>query len=387
MRATRAAAPASASVFSPRRGSRLARDAQGTSPRGLVDARGATSRGASRRSRTPGNYHPLRSRTAGQKYQHKQLEKSAFVFFAIARLTRRRSLPPYRVPRDAQPQAAVALFGKKAPAGPKKAAVKPMVGKPKPKPAAKKPVAAKKPAANKPAAKKPAAKKPAAKPLFSFGTAKKAAPKSATASKSKYTITKTAGTVKKAKPTTFKTVNIGAKKPMGVKPMGVKPMGGAKPVAPKPKPAVYDRDTVGTAGVASIFAGTFLLTLAALPAATEAALEVIGIGYSGYFLYNWVANPESRGEFDKTLTKIDDETGINLKKVASVTGDLVSDASKALAASAEKSAEASAAAKAAKAKEVKAEAKKEVAAAPAAASDAKKTFKEAVKEAVKDADK
>ena len=290
------------------------------------------------------------------------------------------------MPRDAQPQAAVALFGKKAPAGPKKAAVKPMVGKPKPKPAAKKPVAAKKPMAKKPVAKKPAAKKAAAKPLFSFGTAKKAAPKSATASKSKYTITKTAGTVKKAKPTTFKTVNIGAKKP-AVKPMGVKPMGGAKPVARAPKPAVYDRDTVGTAGVASIFAGTFLLTLAALPAATEAALEVIGIGYSGYFLYNWVANPESRGEFDKTLTKIDDETGINLKKVASVTGDLVSDASKALAASAEKSAEASAAAKAAKAKEVKAEAKKEVAAAPAAASDAKKTFKEAVKEAVKDADK
>jgi histone H1/5 len=288
------------------------------------------------------------------------------------------------VSRDAQPQAAVALFGKKAPAAPKKAAVKPMLGKPKAKPAAKKPVA-KKPVAKKPVAKKPVAKKTAAKakPLFSFGTAKKAAPKSATASKSKYTITKTAGTVKKSKPTSFKTVNIGAKKP-AAKPMGVRPMGGAKASAPRaPKPAVYDRETVGTAGVASIFAGTFLLTLAALPAATEAALEVIGIGYSGYFLYNWVANPESRGEFDKTLTKIDDETGINLKKVASVTGDLVSDASKALAASAEKSAEASAAAKAAKAKEVKAEAKKEV----AAASDAKKTFKEAVKEAVKDADK
>ena len=234
--------------------------------------------------------------------------------------------------RDAQPQAAVALFGKKAPAGPKKAAVKPMFGKPKAKPAAKKPVA------KKPVAKKPVAKKPAAKP------------------------------------------------------MGVRPMGGAKASSapPAPKPAVYDRETVGTAGVASIFAGTFLLTLAALPAATEAALEVIGIGYSGYFLYNWVVNPESRGELDKTLTKIDDETGINLKKVASVTGELVADASKALAASAEKSAEASAAAKAAKAKEVKAEAKAAVAAAPAAsaaASDAKKTFKEAVKEAVKDAEK
>ena len=173
--------------------------------------------------------------------------------------------------------------------------------------------------------------------------------------------------------------------------MGVRPMGGAKASAPRaPKPAVYDRETVGTAGVASIFAGTFLLTLAALPAATEAALEVIGIGYSGYFLYNWVVNPESRGELDKTLTKIDDETGINLKKVASVTGDLVADVSKSLAASAEKSAEASAAAKEAQAKEVKAGAKAAVAAAPAAsaaASDAKKTFKEAVKEAVKDAEK
>ena len=238
--------------------------------------------------------------------------------------------------RDAQPQAAVALFGKKAPAAPKKAAVKPMFGKPKAKPAAKKP-AAKKPAAKKPAAKKTAAK---AKPLFSFGTAKKAAPKKATASKSKYTITKTAGTVKKSKPTTFKTVNIGAKKP-AAKPMGVKPMGGAKaPSAPRePKPAVYDRETVGTAGVASIFAGTFLLTLAALPAATEAALEVIGIGYSGYFLYNWVANPESRGELDKTLTKIDDETGINLKKVASAITNLAGDVSKKLAEQAEKSAE------------------------------------------------
>ena len=312
---------------------------------------------------------------------------SLFVLLFAARLTRAvdASLPPFRVSRDAQPQAAVALFGKKAPAAPKKAAVKPMFGKPKAKPAAKKPVA-KKPVAKKPVAKKTAAK---AKPLFSFGTAKKAAPKKATASKSKYTITKTAGTVKKSKPTTFKTVNIGAKKP-AAKPMGVKPMGGATaPSAPRePKPAVYDRETVGTAGVASIFAGTFLLTLAALPAATEAALEVIGIGYSGYFLYNWVANPESRGELDKTLTKIDDETGINLKKVASVTVDLVADVSKSLAASAEKSAEASAAAKEAKAKEVKAEAKAAVAAAPAAAaSDAKKTFKEAVKEAVKDAEK
>ena len=279
----------------------------------------------------------------------------------------------------------VALFGKKAPAAPKKAAVKPMFGKRKPAPKpAKKPLFGKKPAAKKPA---PAAKAP----LFSFGTAKKAAPTKATTKKSKYNITKTAGTVKKSKPTTFKTVNIGAKKP-AAKPMGVKPMGGAKaPSAPRePKPAVYDRETVGTAGVASIFAGTFLLTLAALPAATEAALEVIGIGYSGYFLYNWVANPESRGELDKTLTKIDDETGINLKKVASVTVDLVADVSKSLAASAEKSAEASAAAKEAKAKEVKAEAKAAVAAAPAApaaASDAKKTFKEAVKEAVKDAEK
>ena len=160
-------------------------------------------------------------------------------------------------------------------------------------------------------------------------------------------------------------------------------MGGVKASPVKAyRPAVYSKDDVGTAGVASIFAGTFLLTLAALPAATESALEVIGIGYTAYFTYNWFVNPESRGEFDKTLTKIDDKTGINLKKVASVTGDLVGDVSKKLAESAEKSAAA------------KAEAAKTTKTAAAAvvdkvepASEAKKTFKEAVKEAVKDADK
>ena len=201
--------------------------------------------------------------------------------------------------------------------------------------------------------------------------------------------------MKKSKPTSFKTVDYSKKKPAVVakKPMGVRPMGGkpvaATPVARAPKPAVYDKDQVGTLGVASIFAGTFLLTLAVLPAATEAALEVIGIGYSAYFAYNWVTNPESRDDLDKTLTKIDDETGINLKAVASAATDLAGDASKKLAEQAEKSAE-----KAAKAKVEKAKAAKEAASnvvdkvEPAAKAVATKpTFKEAVKEAVKESEK
>ena len=180
----------------------------------------------------------------------------------------------------------MSLFGKKTAAAPKKAAVKPMVSKPKPKPVAKK-VVAKKVVAKKvakPAAKKSAfsfggstAKKPSA---FSFGgspssTKPKPAAKKPLAPKKagtgNYTITKTAGTVRKSKPTTFKTVNVN-KKPAAVI--------STRPTPTKTvKPAVYDKATIGTVGVASIFAGTFLLTLAALPAATESALEVIGIGY------------------------------------------------------------------------------------------------------------
>ena len=288
------------------------------------------------------------------------------------------------------------LFGKKQPAppGPKKAAVKPMY----------KPAAAK-------TAKKPAAK---AKPPFSFGagTAKKATPAknpAGTASKSKYTITKTAGTVKKSKPTTFKTVNFGAKKPAAPKPAGVRPMyGSARPSGVEPtKPAVYDKETVGVLGLGSIFAGTFLLTLAALPVATESALELVGVGYSAYFAYNWFVNPESRDEFDKTMTKIDDKTGINLKRVVAVTGELVVNTSKKLAEAAETSASEASASKTSaaeataaetsaaetSAKAAEAEAKEEKAAAAATAekadelaAEAKKSFKEAVKEAVKEAE-
>ena len=176
----------------------------------------------------------------------------------------------------------MSLFGKKTAAAPKKAAVKSMVSKPKPKPVAKKVVAKK--VVAKPAAKKSAfsfggstAKKPSA---FSFGgspssTKPKPAAKKPLAPKKagtgNYTITKTAGTVRKSKPTTFKTVNVN-KKPAAVI--------STRPTPTKTvKPAVYDKATIGTVGVASIFAGTFLLTLAALPAATESALEVIGIGY------------------------------------------------------------------------------------------------------------
>jgi hypothetical protein len=50
------------------------------------------------------------------------------------------------------------------------------------------------------------------------------------------------------------------------------------PAAPKePRaPTKYDKEQVGTLGVASIFAGSFLLTLAVLPTAVETALEVRG---------------------------------------------------------------------------------------------------------------
>ena len=257
-------------------------------------------------------------------------------------LTRRRLLSP-----TTQPVATVALFGKK-PAAKKPPAKKPLVKKAAPKPIAKK----------KPVAKKAAAKKPAAKPLFSFGSSK---PKPAAkgtmvkkvtpAAKSKYTIKKTAGSQIKKSTTSFKTVDYSKKKP--VTPAGgygVKPMGGgsaikSKPVIRAPKAKTLNSDEVGTLGVAGIFAGTFLLTLAVLPSAFETALEVIGIGYTAFFTYNWITNPSASGDLDKVLTEIDDATGINVKKIASVTGELAESTSKKLAESAEKSAEARAKAK------------------------------------------
>ena len=255
---------------------------------------------------------------------------------------RRRPLPP-----TTQPVATVALFGKK-PAAKKPPAKKPLVKKAAPKPIAKK----------KPVAKKAAAKKPAAKPFFSFGSSK---PKPAAkgtmvkkvtpAAKSKYTIKKTAGSQIKKSTTSFKTVDYSKKKP--VRPAGgygVKPMGGgsaikSKPVIRAPKAKTLNSDEVGTLGVAGIFAGTFLLTLAVLPSAFETALEVIGIGYTAFFTYNWITNPSASGDLDKVLTEIDDATGINVKKIASVTGELAESTSKKLAESAEKSAEARAKAK------------------------------------------
>ena len=64
-----------------------------------------------------------------------------------------------------------------------------------------------------------------------------------------------------------------------------------------------------------------------------------------FFTYNWITNPSASGDLDKVLTEIDDATGINVKKIASVTGELAESTSKKLAESAEKSAEARAKAK------------------------------------------
>lgn len=272
---------------------------------------------------------------------------SAAMTFRTAMVGQALSVKATAAKASSKPVATVALFGKK-PAAKKPPAKKPLVKKAAPKPIAKK----------KPVAKKAAAKKPAAKSFFSFGSSK---PKPAAkgtmvkkvtpAAKSKYTIKKTAGSQIKKSTTSFKTVDYSKKKP--VRPAGgygVKPMGGgsaikSKPVIRAPKAKTLNSDEVGTLGVAGIFAGTFLLTLAVLPSAFETALEVIGIGYTAFFTYNWITNPSASGDLDKVLTEIDDATGINVKKIASVTGELAESTSKKLAESAEKSAEARAKAK------------------------------------------
>ena len=172
-------------------------------------------------------------------------------------------------------------------------------------------------------------------------------------------------------------------KPAAKKPAGVS---AAPKVRPAPKPINLTAEQVGTYGVASIFAGTFLLTLAILPGAVENALELIGVGYTGFLIFN----AGSRQALDNRLVEIDDATGINLKAVATTTVGAVGDLSKTLAKSADASAAKSAAKKAAApAKEAPAPAPA-AAAAPAAPAPAKKaptSFKEAVKEAVKEADK
>ena len=294
-----------------------------------------------------------------------------------------------------QPATTVGFFGKKEPAkkAPPKAKVKGLYGPTgrngaapkksgfislKPKPAAK---PAAKPVAKKPVAKKPVAKKPAAKPLFSFGAkpaakpavkpapkksgfgfgAKPAATGTVKKSVSKYNITKTKGTVVKKKPIVrtkpIATVKISAPTP-------------AKPASPprEVKPVQYDKETVGTLGVASVFAGTFILTLAVIPTALETALEVIGIYYTAYFTYNYITDSSSRDDFGKKLDEINDSTGLDLKKVAQVTGELAGDTSKKLAEQAEKAAEKRAATAAAK-KEAEKMADKAVASAAVAAEE------------------
>ena len=121
---------------------------------------------------------------------------------------------------------------------------------------------------------------------------------------------------------------------------------------------------------------------------------MIGIGYSAYFAYNWVANPESRGELDKTLTKIDDETGINLKAVASAIRRPRRRREKSLAEQAEEVRPEQAVqgggegrgGQGGRSSVVRTKASRRPPAVAAKPAGAKKTFKEAVKEAVKEAE-
>ena len=91
--------PRRAAVFTPRRASHPARDVPATSLRGLVDARGATSSGVSRRSRREdAGQQPARSRTAGGKKYHRLARRAGkrrcgLCFFrplAVSRCRRRR---------------------------------------------------------------------------------------------------------------------------------------------------------------------------------------------------------------------------------------------------------------------------------------------------------
>lgn len=273
---------------------------------------------------------------------------------------------PYRKPATTT----VAFFGKKEPAkpAPKKAKVKGLYGptggananntkpKPKPKPVAKKPMAPKKTtgAAPKPLfsfGSMPAAKQTpvAKKSLFSFGstsTTKKSTTAKQAATTSKYTIKKSTGTTIKKKPIVrtmpIATVKVAA--PPAPKSTA------AAPATPR-APVQYDAEQVGTLGVASIFAGTFLLTLAVLPTAVETALEVVGVGYTAYFTYNYITNSSARDDFGSKLDEIEDSTGLNLRQVAQVTGELAEKTSKKLAEQAEKAAEERVAAAAAAKKE------------------------------------
>ena len=102
---------------------------------------------------------------------------------------------------------------------------------------------------------------------------------------------------------------------------------------------------------------------AVLPVAVETALEVVGIGYTTYFLYNYITDQNSRDEFGKKLDDIEESTGLNLKQVAQVTGELAEKTSKQLAEQAEKTAEKAAEKRAAAKKEAEKMADKAVASA------------------------
>jgi hypothetical protein len=100
--------------------------------------------------------------------------------------------------------------------------------------------------------------------------------------------------------------------------------------APKPKPFVRkpapkrpvqrsasSRSLKETAdlGYYAIIAGSFLLSVAVLPGIADVALETIGVAYTLYFTYNYLAFEESREKFKNTLENIESGTGIDIPSI------------------------------------------------------------------------
>uniref|UniRef100_A0A7S0SD70 Cyanobacterial aminoacyl-tRNA synthetase CAAD domain-containing protein n=1 Tax=Mantoniella antarctica TaxID=81844 RepID=A0A7S0SD70_9CHLO len=271
------------------------------------------------------------------------------------------ALPAAKLRRQAsaKPSATTAFFGKREPAPTKpapkaKANVKSLYGptgrnpaKPVPKPLfsfGAKPASDKKqtPAAKK-AVPKSAAKKAVPKSTrpgsgYSFAAGSPAAA-AALKGKAKVVVMKKQVVKKKQVPASAYVIKTAAVRTTIKKKPAFKPA-----PAPTPKPAAakepreaatYDKDQVGTFGVAAIFAGGFLLTLAVLPAAVETALETVGIGYSAFFAYSYFTDATSRDDFGKKLDEIEDSTGLNLKQAAVFTGELAGETSRQLAEAAE----------------------------------------------------
>ena len=68
-------------------------------------------------------------------------------------------------------------------------------------------------------------------------------------------------------------------------------------------------------GFYAIIAGSFLLSVAILPGIADVALETIGIAYTLYFTYNYLAFEESREKFKNTLENIESGTGIDIPSI------------------------------------------------------------------------